>query len=246
MPVLEESLSVTPAVSPMALASLVRTWLLRLPFIVALGVLAGLAAWFVGRDEPTRYEQVVSFALAPDRRLSVEETSRAVAALDNRESAITQTIVGLLRAGPSLPVPESEAVERTVTLRPGTTLIDVEFSGEDASAIGRSAQAYRAAAPQLVSRSYRIFRLEPLRGDVTPDEVPSSLTQTIGLAVLLGLALGMGVAALELRGRGRRDRPERRHRDDTDDEADAERLAVVPHEPGASSRADPLEQRPGR
>ena len=211
----------------MELGTLIRIWLRRLPHIVATAVVCAGAAWAVARGNPTVYEMRLSFVLRPADELRVEEANRAAGTLADRDSAITQTIVGLLDSGAdrgSIP----PATTRTITLRPGSTIIDAELQGGDTKALVESARSYSATAPQVVSRSYRIYELEPLMDGAPPSEVASTLSRTVAVAFVLGCALGLGIATLEhqLRSGGR---------DPALGASDAERLKVVQREGSTST-----------
>jgi hypothetical protein len=183
------------------LATLVRVWRRRLPLIALLGLLCGLGALLVGCGQQSVYEQKLSFVLRPADRLPVEEADRVAGTLADRDSAITQTILGLVQSVPA--GSDSGDVDRTVTLRPGSNIIDVVLEG-DGPAVAASGRAFLLTAPELVRRSYSIYALEPLGAAGPLTEKASSLGRTVALAVLLGCALGMGVAVLESLARGGR------------------------------------------
>lgn len=214
----------------MELGTLIRIGLRRLPLIMLVAVLCAAAAWAVARPATDVYSLEVSFLLRPAGDLPVAEANRAAGTLADRESAVTQTIVGLLGSEPSV-VPGSTppATERTVTLRPGSTIIDVELQGGDQQALQATARRYDAAAPQLVSGAWRVYELRRLGSEATPTKVPSSLWRTVVLALLVGGAFGWLVLAVlehRLRGGGR-------------EASDAELLRAVPPEtPVRPGRAD--------
>ena len=185
----------------MELTTLIRVGLRRLPFIILLGLLCGLGALLVASSQPTVYEQKLSFVLRPADRLPVEEADRVAGTLADRDSAITQTILGLVQSVPAPAGSGSNDIERTVTLRPGSNIIDVALEGDDA-AVAAAGNSILVSAPQLVHRSYSIYLLEPLGVAGAPTEKPSTRWRTVALAILLGWALALGVAVLEYRARG--------------------------------------------
>lgn len=194
----------------MELGSLIATWLRRLPLIAVVALLSGVSAWLVLRDEPTMYEQSLSFAVRPSDRVPIESSDRVAATIDQRDSAIIQTVVGLLDSN-RLPTATAGGVERTVTLRPGSAIIDVTFRGEDPGALGALARSYLAAAPPVVARLYRIYELEPLDDAGRAVAVPSTRWRVVAFAVLLGCGFGAALATLEkwIRERRRGDAPAR-------------------------------------
>jgi hypothetical protein len=187
---------------PMELTTLIRVWVRRLPFIALVGLLCGLGAWLVDSGRSTVYEQKLSFVLRPADGLPVEEADRVAGTLAERDSAITQTMLGLVQSVPVSGGSGSHEVERTVTLRPGSSIIDVELEG-DKAAVAAAGRSFLVSAPERVRRSYSIYALEPLGAAAAPTGKPSAFWRTFALAVLLGCALALGVAVLEYRARGR-------------------------------------------
>ena len=185
----------------MDLTTLIRVWLLRLPLIVLVGLLCGLGALLVADTRPTVHEQKLSFVLRPADGLPVEEADRVAGTLADRDSAITQTVLGLIQSVPGAGSGAND-VERMVTLRPGTNIIDVAFEGDEA-AVAVAGSSFLVSAPEWVRRSYSIYALEPLGVAGPVAEKPSTLWRTVAVAVLLGWALALGVAVLEHRARSR-------------------------------------------
>jgi hypothetical protein len=186
----------------MELTTLIRVWLQRLPLIILLGLLCGLGALLVASGRPTVYEQKLSFVLRPADKLPVEEADRVAGTLADRDSAITQTVLGLVQSVPARAGPGSNDVERTVTLRPGSNIIDVALEGNEA-AVAAAGNSLLVSAPRLVRRSYSIYVLEPMRAAGVLTAKPSTLWRTVAVAILLGWALALGVAVLEYRARDR-------------------------------------------
>lgn len=186
----------------MELTTLIRVWVRRLPFIALLGLLCGLGAWLVGGGQSKVYEQTLGFVLRPADGLPVEEADRVAGTLADRDSAITQTILGVVQSVPVTSGSGQDDVERTITLRPGSNIIDVELEGDEA-AVAAAGRSFLTSAPERVSRSYNIYALESLGTPAAPARKPSAFLRTLALAVLLGGALALGVAVLEYRVRGR-------------------------------------------
>ena len=184
----------------MELTTLIRVWLLRLPLIVLVGLLCGLGALLVASSRPTVHEQKLSFVLRPADGLPVEEADRVAGTLADRDSAITQTVLGMIQSVPA--GAGANHVERTVTLRPGTNIIDVALEGDEA-AVAAAGSSFLVSAPEQVRRSYSIYALQPLGVAGPLTEKPSTLWRTVAVAVLLGWALALGVAVLEHRARSR-------------------------------------------
>jgi hypothetical protein len=182
----------------MELTTLIRVWLRRLPLIALLGLLCGATAWVIAGGQEKVYEQKLSFVLRPATRLPVEEADRVAGTLAERDSAITQTMLGVVQSVPVDGGSSAAGIDREITLRPGSNIIDVVLEG-DAAALTAAGQSYSASVTQRVRRSYRMYELEQLGGTAGPTQKPSTLWRTIALAVLLGCALAMGVAALEYR-----------------------------------------------
>jgi hypothetical protein len=209
----------------MEFAELTRIWLQRLTLIVLLGMFCGAGAGLLALGDARTYAQELTFVVRPSDRLPIIESDRVASTLSDRDSAIMQSVVGLLDSSRLRPAPRLDAVERTTTLRPGSNIVDVRFRGADSAAITRVAQAYSLAAPQAVSDSYPIFELEPLGGDDRPVAEPSSLPRTIVIGAAIGVALGLAVAAVEARLLGRPPGPP-----PVAAEPDPDRVRVIQHD----------------
>ena len=179
----------------MELLDFLRLLLRRLWLVALLAALGGGVAWLQARDEAVTYEQTLSFVLRPDAGVPAVEIDDALDGLASGETLV-ETVSGTLSserflelAGRSARV-EVDDVGLDASTRPGSTVVDVRFTGRGESDLRALADPFTAVATRWVARTYKVYTLEPLGADA-PSALPSRTSTVTALGIGLGLLLGL-------------------------------------------------------
>jgi hypothetical protein len=180
--------------------------------VLALAALAGIAAFISVSGDPKTYQRESSFAVRPSPTVPPAAVNDVIGTLAQPDSAITETIVNMLGsqrlssfAAQSAGVPASSVGASgtpyvwSATRRTGSTIIDVRVTGPKDDKLLAMQTAAGPEAARLVEESYTPYRLESLSAPTSPVQVGPKITQTVGLAILLGGLLGITLVLLERR-----------------------------------------------
>jgi hypothetical protein len=182
----------------MELADFLRLLLRRLWLVAALGLIAGGVAWLAVRDDPVSYEQTLTFVIRPASgigALEIDDTLDGLASGDTVVETVSGTLSSerfLERAGGTAGL-DADAVDDVgleASTRPGSTVIDVRFQGPSPQNLRVLVEPYTAVCTRWVSRTYKIYTLEPLGSD-SPSALPGQGGAVIALGVGFGLLIGV-------------------------------------------------------
>ena len=179
----------------MELVAFLRLFVRRLWLVALLAALGGGLAWLQVRDEPVSYEQTLSFVLRPDAGVPAVEIDDALDGLASGETLV-ETVSGTLSSERFLELAgrpagvEVDDIDLEASTRPGSTVVDVRFTGPGARDLEALAEPFTAVSTRWVARTYKVYTLEPLGADA-PSALPSRTSTVTALGVGLGLLLGL-------------------------------------------------------